>query len=133
MVEHQESNKLMLRLEFIGGSSKINTDYIVVEPGEELNTLIIEGISYKLKDFHWIEQGYQNMGLAVIGLGIGATIGLFGEVLGAILGGLIGAGIFGWKYDNSLLVLVLLEDQLERKIFVRCTKSQFKAISQFLN
>lgn len=133
MVEHQEDIKLMLRLECIGGSSKINSDYIVIEPGEELNTLIIEGISYKLKDFRWIEQGYQNLGLAAIGLGIGAMIGLFGDILGAILGGLIGAGLFGWKYDNSILVLILLEDHTERKIYVRCTKSQFKALSQFLN
>jgi len=134
MAEDKVHGESELELEYIGGSSRFKGKHIVIQRGNEMDSLKVEGQSYKLKKFHWIEQGTHNLGMAVIGFGIGSLIGYAAgqDLILGIIGGVIGAALLGSKHDNSMVILTLVDNQSEIQVYVRCTKAEFRALSELI-
>lgn len=127
-------NDKYVELEYLGGHSSFSGSHLIFKKGDSPNTIFIENQLFQVNKFKWIEKETQNLGLAAIGFLIGFILGAAAGQDPAIGlgGGIIGAVLLGWRKDTSIIIFSLSNGETEVCLYSRCSKEQFKEISEFL-
>lgn len=117
-IEREEFLVNGAQFEYIGGHPKITKKHVRIAKAENIPEIYIENVKGNLIDYQWGEKSKRSLGSAAAGAIIG---GVLTGGIGAIVGGAIG----GRKQDNSILTIVIEDNEMPYKVFVRCDEKGY--------
>lgn len=125
-------NLYVVQLEYLGGSSRYNKKYLSLKRGEYPGTIAVGHELFVIKTFQWLEYESYSFILMAVGFAVGFFIGISLHEIFGIAGGTVGALLLGQKHDRSKLILTLTDGETDFNLYFRCTRKEFKELSQFL-